>query len=312
MLRSSRVAILLAGMLALAGCREVEVYDQLSQRDANEMTALLLVAGVDAQRVTHKDGTFAVSVAEDDFAQAVTLIDRSGLPKPKFATMTDVLSDDRLIASPSEERARLNYALSQELSRTVSGIDGIVIARVHLATPSNDPLSRRKSEPPTASIAIHHRADLATGGVVPRIKTLVANAVDGLEYDRVSVALFATSDGAWDKPAYSPPQQSAETAKTAERDTSSSWSNRVDSGDAEFELPAATVSRSQSSSLKRSDAQQTVTPASVGEFSMTPAIAAVLGGGFVILLLVGHALLSGMRKPQLNDDGRGRRHQAKR
>ena len=301
MRRLSRTALLLVGVLALAGCR-VEVYDKLSQRDANEMTALLLVAGLDAERVTHKDGTFAVSVGEDDFAEAVTLIDRSGLPKPKFASMTDVLSDDRLIASPSEERARLNYALSQELSRTVSDIDGVVIARVHLATPSDDPLSRRREvQEPTASVAIHHRADLATSGVVPRIKLLVANAVDGLEYDRVSIALFPTSQAVPDEFSKARPR-SDEGTRVAE--TSSNWAEQLNFQDDGFEDP--TPAQPQISSSK--PRKQAITPAAVGNLTISPALAAVLGGGFIVLLLVGHALLRGSRKQEVNAGGDRHRH----
>lgn len=302
MRKLSRTGLLLAGFLALAGCR-VEVYDQLSQRDANEMTALLLVAGIDAERVTQKDGTFAVSVAEDDFAEAVMLIDRSGLPKPKFASMTDVLSDDRLIASPSEERARLNYALSQELSRTVSDIDGVVIARVHLATPSDDPLSRRRdAEDPTASVVIHHRVDLATDGVVPRIKMLVANAVDGLEYDRVAIALFPTSQRA--------PLEVSTIRPSADKGTgddspSPNLSERLNNLSDEFEDPTPTATRPQISSLNSTP--QAVTPAKIGNLSISPALAAVLGGGFIVLLLAGHALLSSTRKPQLDDGDKRRR-----
>lgn len=263
-----KLTLAFVAVLALAGCR-VEVYDQLSQRDANEMTALLLMAGVDAERTAHKDGTFAVEVNKEDFAQAVTLIDRSGLPKPKFASMTDVLSDDRLIASPSEERARLNYALSQELSRTVSEIEGVVSARVHLATPVDGPLSRSDSKS-SASVAIHHRRDFNTAGVVPRIKVLVANAVDGLDYDHVSIALFSAS------------------AMTSD------WTGQNIESQYEFEDPTPV-------------APSKVTPAGVSASGISPILAAVLGGGLIVLLLAGQALVSGMRGQKVRSDETPRR-----
>lgn len=265
----SRFGLAIALLLSLGACR-VEVYDQLSQRDANEMTALLLNAGIGAERTSHKDGTFAVAVDEADFAEAVTLIRRSGLPKPQFASIVDVLSDDRLIASPSEERARLNYALSQELSRTVSEIEGVVSARVHLATPSDEPLARRDSQS-SASVAIHHRGEFDTAGFVPRIKILVANAVDGLNYDSVSIALFPTNKSAqvW-------PDAGVET---------------------KFEFEDALP-----------DAPPSVTPAALVDTRISPAIAAILGGALVVLFLVGQTLLTGSRRGresrgQMGDDG---------
>jgi len=273
-LKFRKFGLALAAVIALSGCR-VEVYDKLSQRDANEMTALLLLAGVDAKRVTQKDGMFAVSVNEEDFAEAVTLIDRSGLPKPDFASMTDVLSDDRLIASPSEERARLNFALAQELSRTVSEIEGVVSARVHLATPSNDPLARRDTKS-SASVAIHHRNDFGSAGVVPRIKVLVANAVDGLEYERVSIALFPTSDGS---------------IYGASQGTQQPLSD--------FEDPTPRV-------------PQAVTPAGLGDTGISPAMAAILAGGLIVLLLAGQALVNSMRRRPVRIEEETPRRRAKR
>ena len=280
-----RIGLAVATVLALSGCR-IEVYDKLSQRDANEMTALLLQAGVDAKRVTQKDGLFAVTVNEGDFAEAVTLIDRSGLPKPDFASMTDVLSDDRLIASPSEERARLNYALSQELSRTVSEIDGIVSARVHLATPSNDPLVRRETQS-SASVAIHHRESFSAAGVVPRIKVLVANAVDGLDYDRVSVALFSTLESA----AQSPAQGGSGAFTTA----------ALDSDTLDFEAPTLRAP------------QATTVAAKVPSTGISPAMAAIMAGGLIVLLLAGQAIVNSMRRrPVKVEEDQPPRRRAKR
>jgi len=277
-----KIGLAAVAVLALAGCR-VEVYDKLSQRDANEMTALLLMAGVDAKRVTQKDGLFAVTVNENDFAEAVTLIDRSGLPKPNFASMNDVLSDDRLIASPSEERARLNYALSQELSRTVSEIEGVVIARVHLATPTSDPLSRRDATDSSASVAIHHRSDFGAAGVVPRIKVLVANAVDGLDYDRVSVALFPTLEG-------SGPRVAPGASDTYE-----------------FEDPTPRPP------------EAVATPAKFGGSGgiggaggISPAMAVIMAGGLIVLLLAGQAIVNGMRRRSVEVRSREPRRRAKR
>lgn len=276
MFKSRKLGLALAAIVALSGCR-IEVYDKLSQRDANEMTALLILAGVDAKRETQKDGMFAVTVSEDDFAEAVTLIERSGLPKPSFASMTDVLSDDRLIASPLEERARLNFALAQELSRTVSEIEGVLTARVHLATPSDDPLARRETKS-SASVAIHHRSNFASAGVVPRIKVLVANAVDGLEYERVSIALFPASETSVFGSTQGVPRQ----------------------GLSDFEDPTPQVP------------QAAVTPARLSDTGISPAMAAILGGGLIVLLLAGQALVNGMRRRPVKIEDDNPRRRAKR
>ena len=185
----ARLSASAALVLTLAGC-QVELYDNLTQRDANEMTAALIQSGVDAVREGSKDGTFLIKVDESEFARAVDILSRAGYPKETHQSIGDVFRDDGdWVPSPAKEKMLREYALSQELSRTVSEIDGVISARVHLALPDRDPLSRNKTVA-SASVAVHHRPGLDTAGLVPRIKLILANGVEGIDYDNVSVALF--------------------------------------------------------------------------------------------------------------------------
>ena len=102
--------------------------------------------------------------------------------------MGQVFKKDGLVSSPMQERAQMIFALSQELSRTVSEIDGVLSARVHLVLPENDPL-RQQLVPSSASVFIRHRSNMPVGNLVPQVKMLVANGVAGLSYDKVSVVL---------------------------------------------------------------------------------------------------------------------------
>jgi type III secretion protein J len=102
--------------------------------------------------------------------------------------MGQVFKKDGLVSSPMQERAQMIFALSQELSRTVSEIDGVLSARVHLVLPENDPL-RQQLVPSSASVFIRHRSNTPVGTLVPQVKMLVANGVAGLSYDKVSVVL---------------------------------------------------------------------------------------------------------------------------
>lgn len=268
-----KTTLAFAALLALAGCR-VEVYDKLSQRDANEITALLLSSEIDAKRIEEKDGTFAVEVPEGDFAVSVQIIADSGLPRPQFHSMVDVFENDRLIASPSEERARLGYAISQELSQTVSEIDGVVSARVHLATPALDPLGRRVGKS-SASVAIHHEEIMATEGLVPRIKLLVSHAVDDLEYDDVLVALFPITQTLRGKPA------GIDVAAASPRSGGGILSEMAwPTGEAQ-----AAVSAPQRTYVARAVASD--------PSPFNPAIAAILAGGLLVLLIAAKGLFDG-------------------
>jgi type III secretion protein J len=173
--------------VTLSAC-EVDLYTNLDQRQANEMVAILLQHGIQAERANGKNGRTSVTVEESRFAEAVNILNASGLPKQEFATLGDVFKKDGLISSPVQERAQMIFALSQELSRTVSDIDGVVSARVHLVLPENDPL-RQQLLPSSASVFIRHRPDMQIGELVPQVKMLVANGVAGLSYDKVSVVL---------------------------------------------------------------------------------------------------------------------------
>lgn len=181
----SRAVLCLSLVIFLAGC-QVDLYSKLSEAEANEMIAFLQRSAIPATRLAAKDGTITLRIDDANFANAVVLLNEAGLPRHKFATMGDVFADTKLISSPTEERARLVYAISQELSRTLSEIDGVVSARVHLVLPRNDPL-RENEKPSSASVFIKYDPEIAVVSLLPQIKTLVTNSVEGLTYEKVSV-----------------------------------------------------------------------------------------------------------------------------
>jgi len=178
--------VLLVALL-LSAC-EAELYNNLDQRQANEMIAALQQRGIPAQRVAVKGGQYTVVVDKGRFAESIAILKEAGLPKQEFQNMGQVFKKDGLVSSPMQERAQMIFALSQELSRTVSEIDGVLSARVHLVLPENDPL-RQQLVPSSASVFIRHRSDAPVASLVPQVKMLVANGVAGLAYDKVSVIL---------------------------------------------------------------------------------------------------------------------------
>jgi len=181
-----RALVLLVALL-LTAC-EAELYNNLDQRQANEMIAALQQRGIAAQRVAVKGGQYTVVVDKGRFAESIAVLKEAGLPKQEFQNMGQVFKKDGLVSSPMQERAQMIFALSQELSRTVSEIDGVMSARVHLVLPENDPL-RQQLVPSSASVFIRHRSNAPVGNLVPQVKMLVANGVAGLSYDKVSVIL---------------------------------------------------------------------------------------------------------------------------
>jgi type III secretion protein J len=189
--RILRPALAIAALLLLGGCK-VDLYSKLQEREGNLIVATLLRSGLSADRVEMKDGSITVRVEQDSFANAVSLLKAAGLPHAQFQTMGELFSNEGLVASPTEERARFIFALSQELSRTVSEIDGVISARVHVVLPRNDPL-RQDQTPSSASVFIKHDRRAQVPALLAQIKTLIANSVEGLTYDKVSV-VFVPAD----------------------------------------------------------------------------------------------------------------------
>jgi len=180
-----------AGALLLAllvGCSNQELYGQLSERQANEMVAVLRGAGIDAEKKSH-EGKFSVLTASADFTNAVRTLNAQGYPRESFDSMGKVFKREGFVSSPLEERARLMHAMSQEISNTIANIDGVVTARVHLVVPERNPLVD-KVQPASAAVFIKHRADRDLASQITQIKALVVNSIEGLSYDNVTVALF--------------------------------------------------------------------------------------------------------------------------
>ena len=181
-----RALALPALAFVLFGCK-VEIYRGLAQQDANEMLATLLGAGIEAENLAGKDGV-TLKVEETQINKAIELLNSRGLPRPKKASMGEIFKQEGMVASPIEQRARFTYAISEELSRTLSQLDGVVSARVHIVVPTERP--NEPEGPASAAIFIKHRDNFDLSGYVPQIKQLVAHSVEGLSYDRVSVVLF--------------------------------------------------------------------------------------------------------------------------
>lgn len=76
-------------------------------------------------------------------------------------------------------------ALEGELARTITSLNRIKAARVHLVLPERQLFSREQKDP-TASIVLTVRGELSSGEI-RAIQHLVASAVEGLTPDRVAI-----------------------------------------------------------------------------------------------------------------------------
>ena len=185
-----KIAILVAAVLLLAGCDKMTtLHSGLEEKQANLVMAALLDAGIPCTKEPGEEGTWNVMVSERKFAPAVNLLEQNGLPRRSHMGVGEVFKKTGMISSPSEERIRFMDALAQDLARTISMIDGVVDARVHVVLPENDPFARN-ALPSSAAVAIRSRWDVDIADVVPSVKGLVKNAIEGLAYEKIMVTIF--------------------------------------------------------------------------------------------------------------------------
>ncbi|MGL5837627.1 MAG: type III secretion system inner membrane ring lipoprotein SctJ [Sphingorhabdus sp.] len=182
------LAMFMALALLLSGCSQQNLYANQTEEHANEMIAVLGENGIEAQKSPGEEGTYNVDVAQGDFAKAVEILRARGLPREQFESLGTIFKPGGLNETPLAQRARLIYGLQQELSQTISEIDGVVTARVQLAMPQPDPLSQ-EIKPSSASVLVKYRTGFDLRSQTSAIKALVANGVEGLAYDNVSVVM---------------------------------------------------------------------------------------------------------------------------
>jgi type III secretion protein J len=194
MKQNTRIAVLAScalALLALAGCDQA-VYTHLTEPEANEVLLTLIKGGIRAEKyaVDEKDDkSFSVMVPESQMANAIELLKADAQPSEHYGNLGEIFATKGLIASPAEERVRFMYGLQQELAKTLSQIDGVLVARVHIVMPANDPYATNL-KPASASIFLKYRQDRNIPLLVPEVKELVVRSVEGLTADNIAVSLF--------------------------------------------------------------------------------------------------------------------------
>ncbi|ADZ90362.1 type III secretion system inner membrane ring lipoprotein SctJ [Marinomonas mediterranea] len=180
-------------LLLISGCQQdIELHKKLSEEDANEVIAELASRHIEAEKKATKEGV-TVLVEASSMARAVRILEAAGLPRKPRANFGEVFKKEGVISSPLEERARYIYALSQELESTISQIDGILIARVHVVLPERI-APGEAVQPASSAVFIKHRPDLDPDVIRPRIERLVRTSIPGLSEkpDKLSVVFVVT------------------------------------------------------------------------------------------------------------------------
>ena len=183
-------AVGLAASLLLAGCEEqATLFSGLEESQANSVMAALLGENIACTKTPGDEGTWNVQIDGSRFADAANLCERRGLPRKQYKGVGEVFKKTGMVSSPSEERIRFMDAIAQDLAKTISMIDGVVDARVHVVLPENDPFAKN-TLPSSAAVAVRSRWDADLTDAIPQIKSLVKNSIEGLAFEKITVTVF--------------------------------------------------------------------------------------------------------------------------
>lgn len=180
MLRISYLFLIIV-LIALGGCKG-ELYRNLPERETNEMLSLLSRHGINADKRADKKGkSFTLIVSKRHFADAVDILSLQGYPRRQRNDIGDLFKKSGLIPTPFEEHIRYVYGLSQELSETISRLDGVIDTRVHIAIPQESKNTAK------ASVYIKYDDSFNYSALKPQIQKLVADSIERVTLENVDV-----------------------------------------------------------------------------------------------------------------------------
>jgi type III secretion protein J len=180
--------VLFTASVALSGCTQ-QLLGNLDENSANLVVAALRSENIAAVKAASTEESWKVSVPEDEFARATQILKRRNLPPQQFEGLGRVFKKESLVSTPTEERARLIYAMSQELEHSLSTLDGVLTARVHPVIPPHDPLNPKKIAS-SASVLVKYRAGAEIAESEALIRNLVASGIEGLALSDVKVLMI--------------------------------------------------------------------------------------------------------------------------
>jgi type III secretion system YscJ/HrcJ family lipoprotein len=182
------VAMTVAVML-LAGCNRESVRKNLTEDQANEVMAVLVLHEVAAKKDALEKKEFEVTVPREDLGYALQIVKQYALPRDIYQTpMCEIFKKQGMISVPIEDRARWMCSKALSLERAVShGIDGVVTVTSSVSYADRDPFSD-KQEAPHAAVTIKHVKDARID--VDKVKAIARDSNAGILADNISVTLF--------------------------------------------------------------------------------------------------------------------------
>jgi flagellar M-ring protein FliF len=160
------------------------LYGNLSDSDASSVVQALQTAAIE-YKLDSTSG--AIMVPAERVHDARLQLAGQGLPQGKNASLDLMNRDPGFGVSQFMENARYQYALEGELARTISSLQAVEAARIHLALPQQSAFVRDR-RPASASVLLQLRpGHRLQAEQVSAIVHLVASSIPELDSDNVTV-----------------------------------------------------------------------------------------------------------------------------
>lgn len=160
------------------------LYGELSPASSAEVIRSLEESNIQ-YKVNSRTGL--ISVANDRVRETRLQLAGEGLPQGESTGYDFLNNEPRLGVSSFMERARFDRALEQELSSSISSLDNVKAARVHLALPKQSAFVHKKNKPAASVLISLYPGRELTDNQLAGVIHLVAFSVPGLAAEQVSV-----------------------------------------------------------------------------------------------------------------------------
>lgn len=178
------VVAVMAGVLVWSSRPDMQLlYGRLDPKDAGEVVSALEAQGIPFELSA---GGTAVHVPRQQVYRVRMELASKGLPTGGSVGF-EIFDRGNFGISDFVQRTNYLRAIQGELSRTIGQLDGVRAARVMVVMPENRLLVTDGNRRSTASVLIDTGGRVLASEAVNSIRSLVANAVEGLKIDDVVV-----------------------------------------------------------------------------------------------------------------------------
>lgn len=173
------------------------LYGAMSPADNATAVSLLQANGIP---YTMAGGTGLLSVPSDQIPQARMALASEGFPRGGGVGFESLYQEQEMGLSSFMEQARYNRAVEAELARTISAMDSVKGARVHVAASKQSAFIRRGQEPSASVMVSLYPGRGLSERQLAGIVHLVASSIPELQASKVSVVdqagkLLSNQDG---------------------------------------------------------------------------------------------------------------------